>query len=96
MSSSKVILEGYIIVPAEDLPVVEAELATHIELTRQEPGCEEFEVTKDETNPFRFDVYEVFQDRAAFSSHQERVRRSRWGEVSVNVVRHYHILGDAP
>lgn len=93
MNSPRVVLEGYILVPEVDLWIVESELAIHIETTRQEPGCEVFEVTKDDKNPFRFNVYEVFQNQAAFSAHQERVRLSRWGEVSVNVARHYRING---
>lgn len=43
---SRVILEGYIVVPENDLAAVSAELATHIELTRKEEGCLQFDVAQ--------------------------------------------------
>lgn len=90
---SKVILSGYILVPDADLAVVEAELPRHIENTRQESGCLVFEVVRDEANPNRFEVYEEFTDQRAFEHHQQRVGRSRWGQVTSNVARHYQIEG---
>ena len=90
---SKVILKGHIIVPTADISAVKEELATHIELTRQEKGCMVFEVTQDTHNESRFDVYEEFIDQNSFSNHQDRVRASKWGTVTVNVERHYQITG---
>ena len=89
---SKVILKGFIVVPEEDLDVVEEELENHRRLTLQEPGCITFEVTKRKSNPFCFDVYEEFKDRSSFDLHQERVKASYWGKVTVNVERHYEIF----
>lgn len=43
---SKLILEGYIVVPNSDLAQVLAELPAHIELTRNEAGCLCFEVSQ--------------------------------------------------
>jgi len=86
-----VILRGFIEVPADDLVRVEAELAEHIRLTQGEPGCLTFEVVQASSNPCRFEVYEAFSDRAAFEHHQARVKRSKWGEVTENVARHYQI-----
>ncbi len=88
---SKVILKGHIIVPTPEITAVKEELATHIELTRQESGCLVFEVSQDTDNINRFDVYEEFVDRNSFSKHQDRVRESKWGTVTVNVERHYQI-----
>ena len=88
---SKIILSGYIEVPLDDLVQVTSELPRHIELTRAEPGCLVFEVTQDQNNAHRFNVYEVFSDRQAFDVHQARVRRSKWGEVTQRVARHYEI-----
>lgn len=88
---SKVILKGHIIVPTPDITAVKEELATHIELTRQESGCLVFEVSQDTHNINRFDVYEEFVDQNSFSNHQDRVRESKWGTVTVNVERHYQI-----
>ena len=88
----KVILKGHIVVPDKDLRAVQEELVNHERLTRAEAGCLVFEVTQSEANPNRFDVYEAFADREAFEQHQSRAKRSRWGEVSANVERHYKIL----
>lgn len=90
---SVVILNGFIIVPHNDLAVVKDELDNHICLTRAETGCLIFEVTQDHINPCRFDVYEEFVDQAAFQTHQARVKSSRWGEITVNVERHYTVTG---
>ena len=89
---SKVILKGFIIVPAEDLAAVEEELINHKNLTLNESGCLVFEVTQSESIPNRFDVYEEFINKTAFESHQQRVKDSYWGEVTVNVERHYEIF----
>lgn len=75
----------------DDLDEVSAALPEHIKLTRQEAGCLVFNVTKDEANPNRFNVYEEFADRDAFEKHQLRVRESRWGTITANVSRHYDI-----
>lgn len=88
---SKVVLQGYILVTDNDLKRVEQELDEHIRLTHQEAGCITFRVIKSSENPNRFDVYEEFTDRAAFELHQRRVKASYWGEVTVNVERHYQI-----
>ena len=89
---SKVTLKGFIIVPEKDLSLIQEELINHKNLTHSEPGCLVFEVTQSEINPNRFDVYEEFVNKAAFDSHQKRVKNSYWGEVTVNVERHYEIL----
>lgn len=88
-----VVLTGYIIVPASDLPAVMGELDNHIQLTRHEYGCLQFEVTQSRLNPCRFEVCETFRDPTAFAAHQARVNASRWGEITVNVERHYTVTG---
>ncbi|MGL5408674.1 MAG: putative quinol monooxygenase [Shewanella sp.] len=92
---SRVILKGFIIVPSNDLAAVKDELDNHIQLTRAETGCLIFKVTQDPLTPCRFDVYEEFVDQAAFQAHQARVKSSRWGEITVNVERHYTVTGIA-
>ena len=86
---SKWVLQGHIVVPKEDLAAVVAGLPSHIALTLNEPGCLVFEVRQNATDPCRFDVYEEFESKAAFDSHQARVAVSDWGELTVNVTRHY-------
>lgn len=69
------------------------ELDNHIQLTRQEHGCLQFEVTQSRLNPCRFEVCETFRDPTAFAAHQARVKASHWGEITVNVERHYTVTG---
>lgn len=90
---SKIVLQGYIIVPDADLVKVKVELEVHKKLTRQEPGCLSFEVTQDNTDKQRFTVYEEFINQKAFDYHQARVKNSTWGKVTKNVQRHYQISG---
>ncbi|MEP3348619.1 MAG: antibiotic biosynthesis monooxygenase [Marinomonas sp.] len=88
---NKISLSGYIEVPREDLEAVESELPNHIALTHQEAGCITFTVTQNTDNPYRFDVYEEFTDKASFEKHQARVKASYWGEVTQKVERFYTI-----
>lgn len=89
---SKLVLSGYIEVPEADADAILAELPNHIQLTLQEPGCLFFDVSQDKTNPARFRVYEEFSDEAAFDRHQQRVKNSRWGDITARVSRHYEII----
>jgi len=91
MELSKVILQGYILVPDADLDIVKRELIIHSNLTNEESGCLTFEVTQDESNTNKFDVYEEFIDQISFEKHQARVKSSNWGKVTQNVSRHYQI-----
>lgn len=90
---SKVTLKGFILVPESELEVVKAGLVNHKRLTLEESGCIHFSVTESPINPLRFDVYEEFKDKAAFDYHQSRVKASHWGKLTVNVERHYEIIG---
>lgn len=89
----KVVLKGFVIVPDEDLEAVLKELPSHIENTRSEKGCLIFEVSQDEINQNKLNVYEEFVDKSAFQHHQERVANSKWGVVAKNCDRHYEISG---
>ncbi|MEN6669901.1 antibiotic biosynthesis monooxygenase [Psychrobacter sp. B38] len=88
---SKVILKGFILVPESALEIVKSELANHKRLTLEEPGCITFSVTEHPENPLRFDVYEEFIDKSAFEYHQNRVKASHWGKVTMDVERHYEV-----
>lgn len=87
----KIVLEGFIEVPANDLEAVLAELPAHIRLTENEPGCVCFNVVQRPDQPLVFDVYEEFQHQAAFDLHQARVKTSTWGAVTTHVARHYEV-----
>ena len=88
----KVILQGEILVPKNDLPSVLAELPRHIERTRKEQGCLVFEVTQSAEISGVFNVYEEFIDRDAFERHQARVKASHWGKITTSVERRYKII----
>ena len=90
---SKITLKGFIVVPADELDTVKAELDNHVQLTIAEEGCLVFEITQDQSNPNRFNVYEEFEDEQCFQAHQLRVRSSKWGAVTTNVERHYQVEG---
>jgi len=89
--ATQIVLTGYIEIPIDELDVVTAALEVHKKLTRAEPGCLKFNVRPDRDILGRYSVYEKFASQQAFDAHQERVKTSEWGRVSVNVERHYEI-----
>ncbi len=92
-TKTRVVLSGYISVPASDLCAVRKAIPDHVLATRAEDGCLLFNVEEDLCEHGRFEVYEEFVDREAFEEHQRRVRESEWGTISRNVHRHYSIQG---
>jgi len=89
--ATQIVLTGYIEIPIDELDAVTAALEVHKKLTRAEPGCLKFNVRPDRDILGRYSVYEKFASQQAFDDHQERVKTSEWGRVSVNVERHYEI-----
>ncbi len=86
-------LRGHIQVSQDRLDDVRSALDEHIRLTRAEPGCLRFEVIASITVPGRFDVSEEFEDKAAFETHQARVKSSDWGRITQGIPRDYKIRG---
>jgi len=84
---------GYIDVPATRLAAVSDALPKHIALTRAEAGCLSFEVTPDAAHAGRFQVAELFVDRAAFDAHQTRTKASEWAKITDGIPRSYQIEG---
>lgn len=84
-------VNGYIEIPDEDFDALLAALPKHVEATKAEEGCIEFEVIQDKGYPNRFNVFEIFIDRESFDYHQERTAGSQWAVASANVVRHYNV-----
>ncbi|GAA1480835.1 antibiotic biosynthesis monooxygenase [Gordonia sinesedis] len=70
--------------------IVRGRFRRHVELTRAEPGCLRFDVDATD-DPLVWVVSELFADRAAFDSHQARLRASEWGEATSGVAREYVI-----
>ena len=90
---SKVTLNGFIVVSKDDITDILNELPNHIELTQKETGCLVFNVTQDESDIYRFNVYEEFENKESFKLHQSRVRSSIWGKITKNVDRNYDVEG---
>ncbi len=91
MTQPRIRLTGHIDVPADRLAAVTDALPTHIKLTRAEPGCLSFEVTPDPAIRGRFNVAELFEDRAAFDAHQTRANASDWATITNGIPRSYEI-----
>ena len=68
-------------------------LEEHIRLTRAEPGCLRFEITRAADDPTRFDVDELFADAAAFRAHQARAAGARWGRETRGLRRDFTVTG---
>ena len=89
----KVTLTGFLICRSlEEADRVSEILPEHIELTRNEPGCELFEVMRSMSDPVRFAVREIFADRAAFEAHQTRAAASDWARATKHIPRDYDIV----
>ncbi|HKT56197.1 MAG TPA: antibiotic biosynthesis monooxygenase [Microbacterium sp.] len=69
-------------------------LDRHIELTRAESGCLQFDV-EPTADPLVWTVCERFVDRSAFESHQLRVRGSDWGRATASIERDYVVASRA-
>ena len=89
--SRKIRLTGYLGIPEERMASVMAALPIHLELTRMEPGCIEFDVSQSATVEGRLLVSELFEDQAAFEAHQRRTAASAWAEITAGIPRHYEI-----
>ena len=70
--------------------IVERHLPRHVELTRAEPGCLQFDVWP-VPGQLRWTVSERFVDGAAFGAHQRRVADSEWGRATQGIERRYTI-----
>ena len=84
-------LTGYIEVPEGRRDAIAAALPLHVELTRAETGCVQFDVTPDPEVEGRYNVSELFTNRESFDAHQARVKASAWGEISAGMRREYSI-----
>lgn len=74
----------------EQAAKVRQHLPDHLRLTRAEPGCLSFDVVPT-NDPLIWEVNETFTDRAAFDTHQARVRASDWGTQTIGITRDYEV-----
>lgn len=90
---SEVTLTGELVcASSSDAEVVERMLPQHVLLTRAEPGCLHFEVTR-RGSSLVWDVTERFDNEDAFRAHQERVAESAWGVETALIRRDYTVTG---
>jgi len=91
--TNEVYLAGYIDVPAKALDHVRRALPTHSRLSQAEKDCAVFRVRQDPEHPARFNVFEIFTNKAAYDRHQARMKNSEWAHVTRSAVRHYDVIG---
>ena len=72
--------------------LVASMLAEHTRLTREEPGCLSFLVTRT-ADPLVWQVEEAFEDAAAYRAHQTRLRASPWHAATAHLKRDYRTTG---
>ena len=89
--SGRVLLNGYVDVPAERWDEVRDALDDHIMLTRNEPGCIMFNVTPCQEVELRLLVEEIFENQEAFDAHQARTQASPWAEITAGLPRNYSV-----
>lgn len=88
-----IILTGELTCRTEaEMDVVRDQLPRHVELTRAEPGCLEFEVLP-VADSLNWKVRERFIGEAAFRAHQQRVASSAWGRATAGIERRYEVQG---
>lgn len=86
-------LSGQLVCHTQDqAETVRKNLELHIALTRAEPGCRSFKVTRT-SNPLTWQVEERFEHAAALEAHQLRVISSDWGHATVGIERRYTVIG---
>ncbi len=85
-------LKGTIIIPRAAYVEAEEALQEHIMATRLEAGNIVFEVEQDAKDPEIFHVFEQFIDQQSFELHQDLGAKRRWGIVSKDFKRDFHIV----
>ena len=84
-------LRGQLVCVTDDeVAAVNAHLATHIALTRAEPGCLSFDIDPTD-DPMVFEVMETFRTRDDFTAHQTRTRASAWFEATRSILRDFRV-----
>jgi (4S)-4-hydroxy-5-phosphonooxypentane-2,3-dione isomerase len=69
------IVSGYVVVAeflvrSEHVEAFASLIGRHASLSRNEPGCEAFEVSQDTLDDRRFLLYERYRDAAAYEAHR--------------------------
>lgn len=86
---AKILLTGTMTCEAHEVDDVLAILPEHVQLSRAEAGCLQFELWQDELSPRQFHVSEVFRDARAFEAHQDRTQGSDWFRITGHMTRDF-------
>ncbi len=89
--SGRVLLNGYVDVPADRWEEVREAMQDHITLTRNEAGCVMFNVTPCREVELRLLVEEIFENQQAFDAHQARTKTSPWADITAGIPREYSV-----
>ncbi len=93
LKTGQVRLSGRLIcAPDAESEIVRRYLPEHVRLSRAEPGCLTFSVEATD-DPLIWQVDESYVDRGAFLHHEDRMRASTWGSVTVGIRREYQVFG---
>ncbi len=84
---SRITVTGQLICADEaEAEVVVARVDEHIRLSRGEPGCLRFDITRS-ADPLIWDVSELYTEAAAFQAHKARTAASPWAEATRSIRR---------
>ncbi|SLN41870.1 Antibiotic biosynthesis monooxygenase [Aquimixticola soesokkakensis] len=86
---SRVMLTGTLTCAPTEVEDLLSLMAKHIRLSRNEPGCLDFDLWQDELTPHVFHLSEVFRSEAALQAHQDRTHSSDWGRVTKDMRRDF-------
>jgi len=89
--SKNLIVSGTITCTQQELATFSEVVSEHINLTRAEPGCIEFDIKQDAPGSCTFLIAERFTNRAAFESHTARTRASDWWGKTQHIPRDINI-----
>jgi len=78
----------------DDAQVIETYLPDHIRLSRAEPGCLHFEVTRT-ADPWVWLLDEGYTDQTAFKAHQTRNQASLWWAKSQGLIRDFDLADES-
>jgi len=82
-------LTGRITIPAAKRAEMVPLFGEHARLSRAEPGCLCFGLSRATPHAEMFSVSEIFVDEAAFAAHGERTPASKWGRLSGHLIRRF-------
>ncbi|MDV7141663.1 antibiotic biosynthesis monooxygenase [Tropicimonas sp. TH_r6] len=85
------IVTGYLDAPEERADEIATAFEDHARLSRQEPGCELFEVNQDSAIVGRFHINERYTDADALEAHKDRMASSDWARVSAGLTRNIDV-----